>query len=499
MDGVEEKKYREDLDRRLLINRFRSMKEECLKLGMTAEQATDYLKMAFDADQLKIINDEGSEKGEMDIGKIYALAYDVWGEWIDMDDDYRKIMALWTVASRFNIYFEVFPYLFINAMKGSGKSRTLKLMAYLLDGLHTSSLTEAVMFRQQTPLMLDEAENLSSKEKAGLRELLNFAYKKGGVVARARKERDTEKWVIDAFPVYRPLMIANIWGLENVLESRTLTILLEKSVNPRFTRKIELFSIDPKINHLKLSLVQVVYVGRLILTMYELLTTMFNTSNTNLHTYIPSQPTLTYTKKDNNGHEKEEIMEETVWMNNALLMKERLDKSSLEGRDFELWLPLFIIARAVSNELFEETISIAERHSLARKQEDILENKDIAAIAHIINTVESSDFIQLSSISKSYLEADPDCRWMKPEFLSRMLKRHNLTLEKRRVSKGNEVRIDIKRLEMLAGRFGIDIAGSRENYKKQREEQSVLSDPYIKAKPDYYDRLEAGEYGRDDE
>ena len=128
--------------------------------------------------------------------------------------------------------FSTFPYLFVNAIRGSGKTRLLKIIASLShEGQLTASLTEAVMFRTTGTLALDEFEGLNSKDNASLRELLNASYKKGTKIMRMTKKRgpDGESLQVEEFEPYRPLVMANIFGMTEVLGDRCVTILLEKS------------------------------------------------------------------------------------------------------------------------------------------------------------------------------------------------------------------------------------------------------------------------------
>jgi len=64
-------------------------------------------------------------------------------------------------------------------MKGSGKTRTLKLITDLSkDGEILLRPTEAVLFRTRSTLGIDEAEGLTRKGMEEIRELLNGCYKK---------------------------------------------------------------------------------------------------------------------------------------------------------------------------------------------------------------------------------------------------------------------------------------------------------------------------------
>ncbi len=129
------------------------------------------------------------------------------------------------------IILRVFPYLFFNAMRGSGKSKTLRLVCKLSnDGNVMASPTEATLFRTFGTLGIDEFEGVANKDKGSVRELLNGAYKKGILIQRMKKTKGIagEDYVVENFEVFRPIIMANIWGMEEVLGDRCLTLILEK-------------------------------------------------------------------------------------------------------------------------------------------------------------------------------------------------------------------------------------------------------------------------------
>ncbi|MEM3063165.1 MAG: hypothetical protein QW303_06460, partial [Nitrososphaerota archaeon] len=141
---------------------------------------------------------------EIDGKFLYHLLKKILKFWIDMEEDYYDIVACWILGTYFFDIWITYPYLFINAVKRSGKTRLLKLMSHLCkDGIYTMSLTESVLFRlpsiKKCGLFIDEVENIASKEKFALRELLNVAYKKGGKVFRMRKNPYSEKYVPEEF------------------------------------------------------------------------------------------------------------------------------------------------------------------------------------------------------------------------------------------------------------------------------------------------------------
>jgi hypothetical protein len=163
------------------------------------------------------------EKNEDLILSAYRNLVDILKEWVDLKEEYYDIIALWIIGTYSHSTFPSYPYLFLNAMRGSGKTRIMKLITFLSkDGEILNSLTEAVLFRTSGTLGVDEFENIERKGKEALRELLNSAYKKGTKVKRLRKisQKGMEKQVVEEFDVYRPIVMANISGMEDVLNDR---------------------------------------------------------------------------------------------------------------------------------------------------------------------------------------------------------------------------------------------------------------------------------------
>ena len=404
------------------------------------------------------------------ISDCYHEIVKIFKKYMDTSEENYKILSLWTLGAFFHKSFVAFPYLFLNAMRGSGKSRLLKLLAYILKGTHTTNLTEAVLFRENTPIMIDEFENIGRKEKSGLRELLNLGYKCGGVVKRSRKNPKTEEFSIDTFQVYRPIAMANIAGMEDVLESRCITLLLEKSFRREITKKVELFQYDLEINKILDGLVQLVYVDAHVKYIYNEVGYLLNTNYTDNIIY---STTTTYTNCTSD------------------IIYEKLEKSDLQGRDLELWLPIFIISSLISEELLEEIIEIAERFAKERQESDIIENRDISLLSFLVNYIgdkPSGEFLSISGIVNEYLAVEPEIRqWFNSHWVGNSLKRNNLIIEKRRLARGVEIILNFQKIEDKAKKFGIDIEKSRAGYRKQKEEFQQT----LKERPDWHDKEEA--------
>ena len=218
-------------------------------------------------------------------------------KYLDMPIENVKIVALWIIGTYFHVGFNTYPFLFINAMRGSGKTRLLKIISTLQrngDGNVQNNISEAVTFRmaKQRGIIIDEFEQIGSKDKAVLRELLNSAYKKGAVVRRMKKTKvnGQEAQVVEEFDLYTPVALANIWGIDEVLGERCITIQLEKSDNPNITRKIEDFDTNPLFSNLKVrlntiqcSLCSVVTVKNIIQRWNDYLDSTLSTTYTTLH------------------------------------------------------------------------------------------------------------------------------------------------------------------------------------------------------------------------
>ena len=71
------------------------------------------------------------------------------------------------------------------------------------------------MFRTSGALAIDEFEGVSRKGGENLRELLNSAYKRGAKVKRMKQQKTESgtEMVVEEFDVYRPIVLANIWGM----------------------------------------------------------------------------------------------------------------------------------------------------------------------------------------------------------------------------------------------------------------------------------------------
>ncbi len=169
-------------------------------------------------------------------GKVHvdaqALFHDVRGyfeRFLRLPDPfYYDFLSLWCMATYHFRLYDSFGYIFLNAIKGSGKTQALTIMSWLaFNATHADAITEASLKRlvnaNSAVLLNDEAERLRKKfedDQSTLFEVWNGGYKKSGKAISVNKET----MQVERFCTYSPKALANIRGLENVLEDRCITL-----------------------------------------------------------------------------------------------------------------------------------------------------------------------------------------------------------------------------------------------------------------------------------
>jgi len=384
------------------------------------------------------------EEEEIKKKQLFTDAYyniiDILKEYLELKEEYYSIISLWIIGTYFHEQFYSFPYLFLNAMKGSGKSRTLNLITTLAkDGEILNSLTEAVLFRTKGTLAIDESEGLERKGKENLRELLNSAYKKGVKVKRMKQKKvgDSVEQVVEEFDAYRPIIMANISGMESVLGDRCIPLVLEKSFNKKITNLIEIFSED---NMVKKTIK--------ILKECSLCRCSFSVER--------YKEWNNYMKSTINNYTNNTNYYNTTNYTNYTEAFRSINLTDLNGRDLELSFPLFLIAGEISSVVLKETTLTLKDIFSEKKQEDLIENSDVSLIDFVSQmpeySVDSFQLInQITTDFRNFLQINED--WLNSKWMGRALKRLNLVVEKKRKSHGTEVRLNIFKAQELIKKF----------------------------------------------
>jgi hypothetical protein len=401
----------------------------------------------------------------IDASSSYHNAYmdiiNLQKEYIDLPEDYTKLISIWIIGTYMHKNFNTYPFLFFNAMRGSGKTRTLKFISALGangDGSVQNNISDAALFRipQGTTTCLDEIEQIGSKEKSTLRELLNSAYKRGIKVKRMKKVKrgGEETYEVEEYEPFIPLAMANIWGIEEVLGDRSITLILEKSNNPAVVKKVEDFDSNPIFTNIK----------RTLALKSDVMTLRYGKKQyiKEWNNYISSKYIVTssltsyiYITSPNITNNQELIKTEDFEL---LDLFNKIDEAGIDGRNFELSFPLLITAKLINDEVFNDIIEVIKRIMSGKKKEEYTESKDVS-VYDFVCTMESywNEYLSIKELTirfRQFLGEDDDQdRWLNEKWFGRALKRLRLTTSSKKTNKGRMVILDIAKAKDKAKIF----------------------------------------------
>lgn len=403
------------------------------------------------------------EKVRLEFCKVYEELIQIFNHWIDLKEEYKNILALWVIGTYLHDKFDSYPILFINAMRGSGKTRLLGLLTALCGGLLTNSVTESVIFRTKGMIALDEFESIGNKDKQTLRELLNSGYKKGVKVVRMKEKKCVEgkSYEPEYFEIYRPIVMANINGIDDVLADRCIVVLQEKSSSEHKIRLMETFNSDFKITQIRTQLLELVYRcsvewekkgvigwndyindkygGVLLSTTLTTLTTL-TTKIPLINTYniynIYNNTTLT-----------------TSLSTKSLTLYNKIDKYGISGRNLEIFFPLYLIADYLNPEILEYTLITSQKLVKLKKYEEETESPDVMLydfVSRLDPLIYQMCYTPIKSLCEQFrIFSDVNDKQFDSEYnlkkFGKSLVRLGLILQKKRKADGIEILLDISK------------------------------------------------------
>ena len=189
-------------------------------------------KNRWSLDHIKQFREDGFKADPFLMFQEVKVIYD---SYLDFKEPYTsEVLTLWTIGTYIYPVFESYPYIALTGEKESGKTKTLNVAEKLcFNAVYSSDMSPSLLFRivegSSCTILIDEAERLRDpKLSQDFRLLLNAGYKRGGRAHRSKPETFDPQ----SFEVYSPKMIANIKGLEEVLEARCIqfTMLRTKDI-----------------------------------------------------------------------------------------------------------------------------------------------------------------------------------------------------------------------------------------------------------------------------
>ena len=373
----------------------------------------------------------------------FELIQEVIQEYADIDEKYLPIITSWIIGTYMHDSFESYPYLFLNAMRGSGKTRLLKLIAKLSKrGEVINNISEAVLFRnvKGSTLCIDEFEGIGGKEATTLRELLNSAYKKGAKVKRMKKKKskEGEDYVVEEFDIYFPISMANIYGMEEVLGDRCLTIILEKSNKPHIVKLIENYDDNETIKRIKynFSLIQCSLCS--VVTKKNIHKSWNNYIRDKYITNITTLTTNTTLTIHTNNR--------SIHYTHYIDFFNKIDESKINGRNLELSFPLFLINYFLGDDYLIKIIDVLKNIVYEKNNEEKVESRDVIFL-RCLSSLKHTGYLKVNTITEIFKtfadEDETEEKWINPKWVGRALRRLRLTVDKRRTSRGIEVLIDL--------------------------------------------------------
>lgn len=384
-----------------------------------------------------------TEENKIKLKKAYDDIILILKEYMDLEEDYYSLISLWIIGTFFHKQFSSYPYLFFNAMKGSGKTRILKILANLCkNGKVAGSMTEAVLFRTagSRTLCIDEIEGINAKGNENLRLLLNSAYKRGLVVERLRKRKTAEGDIqeVEEFEVFCPIALANIWGMDDILGDRCIKLILEKSSKHKITRLIENFENDVEFVNIKNELLKITDCLNNKSNLFGNVITEWNCYIKNNVNQVSIVSKVNEVNKVSNTYDTGDI-----YVIGDIFQV--LGKTTIAGRDLELFFPLLIIANLIDDKLLDKLITTAEEVIKEKREVDREENKDVQLIEHIAESNyigETNISLIVSNLQEKYGQ---DEKWINSRGISRALKRLNLILSRSSTGKQRQVKLNTEK------------------------------------------------------
>lgn len=389
---------------------------------------------------IKQANELSEQEEKNELISLYSRIKAILKKYMDMSEYAYHIVTLWIIGTYCYEKFSTFPLLFINAVRGSGKTRLLKLIeAMAWNGKIQANMSESVVFRSKKKhtMLIDEFEQVGSKESNTLRELINASYKKGARVERMKEVKvDGKKdYEVEGFDLYSPLAMANIWGMDDTVKDRCIVIHLDKSSNQTISKLLEDFQNDSEISEIKLAMLK---------TFKRLLKSVDNGDVDgkkgvvclwNEYIYTDTLPTL-YT------------------ISTLATLFPKIKEAGIYGRDLELFFPLFIISNVFGEDLLNETIDYAKQRFNEKNLEEYTENPDIILLDFISKNYSDIglDYIYLSDIKAQY-QIIANLKELDNRTLSKSLERLNIILQKKRDNKGVKVMIDLAKVKSKLLRY----------------------------------------------
>jgi len=368
--------------------------------------------------------------------------------------------------------FNSFPYRYLGGIKRVGKSKDLTLHSCLaFNAVFSNNMSVSSIFRliqnARSTLLIDETEKLRNPDRAQeFRSILLAGYKKGEKVYRVEKNRK-EQLVPEAFEVYAPKVLANIGGIEDVLEDRCKVTFLKRSINRAIAdREIDVNGENwPQLRS---------EVFRLYLDWWRDIKACYDKLN----------------KLTEDG-------QLVGFLKTCMKDTSESDFECLTARELELWKPIlalalffdskdssgtlarFLESKGLTGSLCASMLKLAIEDAKSKQTENLTETSETLLVQVLVDLVQSTDWYSVKVVKAEMVSRlDEEAKWLTNEWLGRALRRLGFR-EKRRLGPGVQYKLGPEQVESLALRFGIvkEVKDMHEVYPLGRKDMGGKAEP----------------------
>ncbi len=364
---------------------------------------------------------------------LYRKIYDYIKRFIHFPDEaYLSFVTLWVMGTYLFMIFRYYPYVWLNAEKGSGKTLLMEILASVaFNGELITSPTESVIFRDISnnliTMFIDEVEQLRKRDKdiySSLISILNVGFNTAGVVKRT-ESTGQGGFAVKTYSAYSPKMFAGINEIDDVLQDRTVRIPLlrkkDEETVQRYKGTAEIVDLQRSIRD-------------------------------ELYTFA-----LTYAKDVAEVyHAKGDVIQ---------------GMSHLNNRELDIWEPIFLLANIIDSQAenvrLTDTMEVLSKRSVEEKQSDSVSQNETYKLLNVVkvmldevNALQADGNIKVFEAKDvfEYFQKTDDYEWLeKRNALTLRLKRIKVKSEQKRIGgdKKPVYIIDIAEFQDLCERFKI--------------------------------------------
>ncbi len=359
---------------------------------------------------------------------VFEAVRDIIAYYLEFNDPrVYDFAALWIIGSYFYHIFDAYPYVYLNGIKRVGKTKFLTLIALLAhNGLLSADITTASIHRGiqslRCTLCIDENETLHdlNERTMALRAALLSGFMKLSTALKVEGEEGKRKYLAE-FELYSPKALANIFGIEDILEDRAITIVMLRALNPVIRDR------KPKITD-----------------------PVWQEVRDKIYRFFVRYASPVAEVYDATG-------EGSVGSEGCVGSGEGV---GIESREALLWRPVLALAHIMEKDgligLVDRTIALARDTAKQRLVEDATESTDLIVLQVLREKITKDDWCSVKIIKEGIFEAygtEPP-KWLTTEWLGRSLRRLGFN-EKRRLGTGVQYHLSPESVRIACVRNGL--------------------------------------------